>query len=104
MSELLIRLFEETTQEKVPDTSRDDVYAIAAQVVLRSGYASAGALSVEENGLLCMHQPGVVGDPNVRSRPPLPIIAEHYFTVDDIMTLIVVRKLKTETTPVIHMG
>lgn len=91
MGEKLVALFSSEALERVPE---EDERGIAVQIVLTGGYACAGILTVEHTGLLRVVQQGFAGDPNVKSRPPQPVLASHYFTSHNIVTLIVVKLAK----------
>jgi hypothetical protein len=101
MGRRLTHLFTNEDQEKVPDC---DDYAIAAQLVLTSGYACAGALSVESDGLFCVTQPGLTQNPIAKSAPPLPVLARHFFYIHVIETIIIVKAVKVTERPAIFMG
>lgn len=103
MGQLLISLFQNELREAVP--GEPETYAVAAQVVLAaSNYATAGALAVESSGLLRMVQPGMIADPNFKHKPPRPILANHYFTVHAIGTLVVIRNVPETKQSTIVMG
>lgn len=94
MGAQLKALFKSEPQERVPD---DDEYAIAVQLVLaNSNHGIAGMLSVEPSGLLRVVQPGLAQDPQVQSRPPIPVLAYHYLTIHQIGALIVVKPRKAQ--------
>lgn len=87
---LLLEFFEKQPEEKIPGKAFDGVFAIAAQVVLKSGYSTGGALTVTEEGLLHMAQPAQLPNPVARSAPPIMSLAHHYFAPHDIEAFIVV--------------
>lgn len=86
---LLKRLFD-TDGSKQPD----GVTTIECQVILRSGYKIAGALSLSPEGVLRMLMPA---DYKLPTGQTVPIVAEHFFTVVDIETLIMIRRVEAPT-------
>ena len=92
----LVHLFD--TRPATPIPNHQGVHAIECQLVLRSGYMTAGALTVLENGVLHMAQPASRPNPtSPQHGQPVPILAHHYFTVADVQTIIVGETLETTT-------
>jgi hypothetical protein len=92
MARTVLTLFKTRPEEKIP--REEGVFGIAAQVVLKSGYGSAGVFTIEEDGVLRIAQPGMAKNPVAQSAPPIPIIANHYFTFFDLETIVIVDELK----------
>lgn len=102
MGAQLVALFR--TEEKVAVPDEPQTYAIAAQTCLASGVTAAGVLSVEPTGVLRIAQAQAVQDPNVKSRPPQPVLGIFYFLLHNAVAFAITRPIKVEKTPVIHMG
>lgn len=94
MRDTIASLFSSGVAEPIPD--EPNVFGIAAQVVLRSGYGTAGVLTVEDDGILRMVQPGLAKNPVAQTAPPIPIMANHYFWFTDVETIVIVSMPKKQ--------